>query len=360
MKNKIKKLILVLAILAVTIFAYISKEGMIVSSLVLLTVLYLVFSKIMVEKGKKNLQVSMETVSADKQNQITVKLKNQGQMPILNISVKVHIKNIITGQKDSENWIVNIGPKGKKEIKFQIKDSLCGGILVELKEVEVKDTFGKMSEKIEEDLYDYVYVLPQVRELDITKEEQSHYDMESYKFSPNKKGNDSSETFGINTYQPGNNIKSIHWKLSGKMDDIVIRELGLPVDNKLMIIVDKGILQDEPFGKIEKSQATEFAVSLSYTFLRKNIPHNIGWYNWTKQKFVTFKIEDEEDLWSILPEFLTSPFTDKLRPVSEQFIEAQCDKNYSNFAVVSNRDVALERFLEYGKVNLYRPEQFKK
>ena len=39
-------------------------------------------------------------------------------------------------------------------------------------------------------------------------------------------------------------MKAIHWKLSGKLDDLIVREPGLPIDNSLMMILDKRLPAD--------------------------------------------------------------------------------------------------------------------
>lgn len=37
-------------------------------------------------------------------------------------------------------------------------------------------------------------------------------------------GDDPGETYDIREYRSGDSIRQIHWKLSGKLDDIMIRE----------------------------------------------------------------------------------------------------------------------------------------
>ena len=40
----------------------------------------------------------------------------------------------------------------------------------------------------------------------------------------NRKGNDPSEIFDIREYVPGDDIRSIHWKLSSKTDTLILKE----------------------------------------------------------------------------------------------------------------------------------------
>lgn len=45
-----------------------------------------------------------------------------------------------------------------------------------------------------------------------------------------KSGTDVSEVFGLREYREGDTLQSIHWKLSGKMHQLIVREFGRPVN----------------------------------------------------------------------------------------------------------------------------------
>ena len=46
-------------------------------------------------------------------------------------------------------------------------------------------------------------------------------------------------------YRPGDSVRQIHWKLSGRLDSTVIREKRFPVDDAVLILA-------EPFQKVIK------------------------------------------------------------------------------------------------------------
>ena len=54
-------------------------------------------------------------------------------------------------------------------------------------------------------------------------------DCESIEYSAYRSGSDMSEVFGIREYREGDSIRNIHWKLTGKCDDIMIKLPSLPV-----------------------------------------------------------------------------------------------------------------------------------
>ena len=56
----------------------------------------------------------------------------------------------------------------------------------------------------------------------------------------NRKGNDLSEIFDIREYVPGDDIRSIHWKLSSKTDTLILKEASDPSHYNVVILPDFG------------------------------------------------------------------------------------------------------------------------
>ena len=56
----------------------------------------------------------------------------------------------------------------------------------------------------------------------------------------NRKGNDPSEMFDVRDYVPGDDIRSIHWKLSSKVDNLILREASEPSYYNIVMLPDFG------------------------------------------------------------------------------------------------------------------------
>ena len=70
--------------------------------------------------------------------------------------------------------------------------------------------------------------------------------MDSDEYSMKKAGYDPSETFAIREYQPGDRIRQIHWKLTEKFDNLMVRDYGLPIQNTILLLLETGYAQDKP------------------------------------------------------------------------------------------------------------------
>lgn len=56
----------------------------------------------------------------------------------------------------------------------------------------------------------------------------------------NRKGNDPREIFDLRDYVPGDDVRSIHWKLSGKLDSLVVKEASDPAHYQVALMPDLG------------------------------------------------------------------------------------------------------------------------
>ena len=62
-------------------------------------------------------------------------------------------------------------------------------------------------------------------------------DSESY--APDRAGYDLSEVYQLREYRPGDSLRQMHWKLSGKLDRLVIREASLPVRRSVLLFWER-------------------------------------------------------------------------------------------------------------------------
>ena len=89
----------------------------------------------------------------------------------------------------------------------------------------------------------------------------------------NRRGNDPSEMFDIREYMPGDDMRSIHWKLSSKVDTLYMREASDPSHYSLVVLLDLGW---EHVGKPVPAQTLNAAIAYSYGIMEKLVEQNIS------------------------------------------------------------------------------------
>ncbi len=289
----------------------------------------------------------------------TLTVSNPGRLPIIKCRTRVTAENMLNGEKDEIYPDFSIWPGKTDETAFALKDGHCGLMRLAIEKGEITDPLGLFTRKTEFDISSDtevgMYSLPQVSELIISPEEMGTYDMESYKYSQTQKGNDPSEMFDIKAYGEGDSYKAIHWKLSSKLDEIMIREHGLPIENRVLIVFDKRPAADD-MDLIDRK--VEFAASLSYSLLRKGVYHSLGWFDYLNDRFEVVRVDSEEAFWLAVTALISSPFRDDEKSAAVRFAESDTDKDYSNYIYISETADGSEILMNYGKTDIYGTEDF--
>lgn len=92
------------------------------------------------------------------------------------------------------------------------------------------------------------------------------------------RGHDRSEIFGVRDYSAGDNLNSVHWKLSSKFDSLKTKEYGSTSDYKLLVLVDLSRKKRERAATDgELNFILDTVISLSNAFMIGGIPHCVGW-----------------------------------------------------------------------------------
>ncbi|MEE0517747.1 MAG: DUF58 domain-containing protein [Anaerovoracaceae bacterium] len=355
-----KELKIFLAILVSNIILYLFTENDFAIFLIIISVVYMVLSFISITASNKKITLDIEEYEGAKKTRerIFISAQNNSYVPILRYEVKVFFKNSLTEELIEGVVDTSLNPRRKKIIDVKVPDMRCGLIEAAISQVSVKDTFGLFEKLWTEDNNVEYIIVPKIVKLNMDDEELSQFDMESYKYSSVKKGEDLSEIFGIREYTPGDSIRGIHWKLSGKFGHTMVKIPSFPIESSFMLILDKRF-DGKNFDLIEKT--TELFLSLSYTLVNKDYTYSMGWYDYCMEKFVYKKISSNEDFSKAVIDLLSTPFRKDSGSVAEYFLNSYTEENFTSYIYVTNSDIAekeVEQLREYGEVKIYKPNDF--
>lgn len=268
-------------------------------------------------------------------------------------SLSIGVENLLTGEKSRIELPLAGSLKRTVDQQIRIREDNCGSLQVSLEEINWYGFCGIFLRKVPLQVRGNCLIMPTLSVIEERDDIWDAYDMESHRYSQVSKGGDPGEVFSLREYIPGDSPKQIHWKLSGKLSQIIVKEPSLPVDNKLMILFDKD--GEQLSTPEQRSEAAELCGSLSLTALRRGISHSIGWYDQKNQSFRIHIIQGEEDLWGALEAMLQVGFWEEEESTVYRYLEAELESRYRNIIYVSKPGKDMERLQEYGQVHLYRP-----
>lgn len=215
---------------------------------------------------------------AQKEEKITGRLyiSNTGSFPVLSGKVFLRVNKTISGEQ--ELFSVNIRAAGRKNgaAAFVIDSEYMGFLEIEILRVELYSFFGCMKKVTYINQEKAVMVLPRTTELHFPVESSgiacSFFDEEQ----SGKKGNGPGEYFGIRPYVDGDPMKLIHWKLTGKTDEYMVKEVEVPMMRMPLIFLET---------RVEKLDAAmidgllEAFFSISQHMAQEGQKHCLCWWD---------------------------------------------------------------------------------
>lgn len=230
-----------------------------------------------------------------------IALKNKSAFPVFKAFCVLEIKNKLTGEKESSVIKLSVLPKGTAEAEFSVSSDFCGYITAKIEEIYLTDIFGFITVKIKnfESAKGKMTVLPETFSPVIVFDGILPVPEESESYSPDKRGNDYSETFQIREYVPGDSIKQIHWKLSEKLDKTIVKDASLPIAKNIMLFWDKTAGNASPD---QMDAMAETTASVAQSLLKNGYEFALGWNDGNRTDIAYIK--DQNDLLEAIPRFI--------------------------------------------------------
>ena len=107
--------------------------------------------------------------------------------------------------------------------------------------------------------------------------------------------------FDIRPFRSGDRLRKIHWKLSSKLDELMVKEFSLPTDSSVLLLIE---LMAPDVAALDA--VVETLASFSQFLLENEINHHVEWYHAEHQLFQENTIETDEDLAVLLNTVLSS------------------------------------------------------
>ena len=153
--------------------------------------------------------------------------------------------------------------------------------------------------------------------------------LESDKYSRIRHGNDPGEVRSIREYVPGDPVKNIHWKLSEKMDKLLVKELSLPVTDDLLAVL--GICDQSASYESMDACAAVFA-SLLAAALKDGHSISACWIDPEKGGAIIRKLSTEQQAEQMAEEYLACPAAG----MQDMLLTFLADSRYAHIVIVGS------------------------
>lgn len=169
------------------------------------------------------------------------------------------------------------GARTPEHFDLPLDASACGRTRVRLASARVYDSLGLADFAIRGAAFDSVVtVYPRIVDLNVSIVRSKAASTTGAAYDPHRRGQDRTEVFEMRDFRAGDSLKSVHWKLSARFGDLMVREPSRPADYDVALLCGAHMCDTTNKAQL-KVLATELSVlaSVSQALQRRGCSHTV-------------------------------------------------------------------------------------
>lgn len=295
---------------------------------------------------------------------ITIQLMNRAVIPITNIKIYLTYQNAYSKRKYKAEYMVSLDARTNTQVTVSLKSEHAGNLVISMRGIRIYDYLRLFSLRKKQPGEIKAAVLPKYYELPewrISGGSSNLIDSDTY--SATKSGDDPSEIFAIREYRAGDRLQRIHWKLSRKQNQLMIKEFSDPISCSLLILVDLYTRKGKELLAFADA-ILECTLSLSYTLMLHKQIHYIAWFDADHGSCRRIKISQEQELFEAMDALLQAKFYREAKDVIMEYAAEYAKDQYTEFFYLTGEmesfhpaSITLIRAQEYRLLYLYDNEE---
>ena len=338
---KKNRIVFIIWILSWIIIWLRSETGGIAPAIIIATIAYAFLDILFVCHCSKFIKISLNSpLSIKKKDIVNVNIcvNNKSFFSIFCIKGSLGFYNMLTGENNYKDFKMQAGGKTASSTECLFSSANCGKLHINIVDLCAYDIFGLFGKKINTNDDSVTLVIPEVYPVHISLSNIRQLDMDSNEYSMYRWGGDPSETFALREYVPGDNLRCVHWKLSEKGQNIIVRQLGLPVNNSILLVMESHIIPETLVTPSMREAVGEVIISLSAELCQQGIDHHILFEN-NDKTYVISEIDSQDSLSESMPELLSVEMIEREQSVAAGYIEDEGYFSYAHVIIVTALDI---------------------
>lgn len=212
--------------------------------------------------------------------QVEVVCKNLGRLPLPETVVVLECMDLDTGGYSRFQAPVTLEEKSEAVLSFSFQGLHCGVAGIRILQVKVRDYVGifQARGRVETGRAEFS-ILPQWRkEGQQEMPEAWQYDGGGEEAPVQRQKEDVGEIRDIRTFRQGDTLHRIHWKMSAKMDELLVRNFNDEMECTTLLLVDLK-RQEKGLSREEWDFFLETVAALSFQLLIEMRGQYVAWYD---------------------------------------------------------------------------------
>lgn len=263
-------------------------------------------------KGKIHAGIQIPIAVADVGGKVTVKLnvENESHIPAMRIYYHIRSGNLFERKLRGKWQAGDSIYYGKNTFGTLFYPKGIGNYMFELDKIRIYDLTGLffMTKHVLKSASVLVLPEPSGVEVRISERTRNFYG-DSDIYDDFHSGDDSSELFDIREFHEGDRIQSIHWKLSAKSNELLVRENSQPSACPLVFLLGNWGGKKSRSRHVAESYLS-VAAGIVFSLMDVKCPHYVAWYSADRQDIVRIRVDDEESYYIFLTSYMNDCYSE--------------------------------------------------
>ncbi len=263
------------------------------------------------------LELALGAGSARKGKEIPLRIQIRSRFPLASgrAGATLTVRNTLTGESQKER-LTFTACRGDQAIGHKLVSPTCGQVVCTLSKGWAWDYLGLFAIPLRLPKAQAVLFYPAPCRTSLLLEPVSMPGGEGERYSQTRPGDDPSELFGLREYRDGDRLSRVHWKLSEKAQQTLVKELSQPVTDHIFFLAEL----NGP-GKAIDALLDAFA-TLSAFLAEREAGHRVGFWDGVENQFRILEVSGSEDALPALQLLLTAGRMGDLPSLEGHFLPA--------------------------------------
>lgn len=183
-------------------------------------------------------------------------------------------KNLMTGEESEFEITITLMGKEEGTAPIILSSNYMGCLEVTIEKIVFFGLFGIGKKERKISLKKEILILPDSKELTISLPPSRGRAGDGDEAAVSLHGYDSTLYQGVRVYREGDSMRQIHWKMTGKTEEYMVKELGEPALFMPMVFLETTVDKKQPS---DLDRLMEEYISVSQWLAEQNIRHMLCW-----------------------------------------------------------------------------------
>ena len=243
-----------------------------------------------------HIEVPVGIAERGKESLVKLVILNRCFVPVNRIRALIVVKDAMRRKKKKYWMTMPMVPKGESEFIQTVSFYGTGNYEIYLRKLRIYDITGLFGWNVRMKNQGAIQVMPELHDVPVrmTLATKNFYG-EADVYDETTPGHDNSELFQVREYRPGDRLQNVHWKLTAKQDELIVKEHSLPKACPVILF-----LSYQPKKRRQLLNFMEAVASLSFSIMDAGCPHYVVWYDGSELDVKRARVDDEESLFYMI------------------------------------------------------------